>query len=80
MAGEGGSDRIQLLDQTTSTATTPTRNRYDDPHLGYELHEVDVSDVGSHMESMMSQYPPPYSAGWEVDSERGGKAQAPYNM
>ncbi len=75
-------DQLHLLEHSASIATTPTTPeiyRYDDPHPGYELQDVETSDIGVQKGVMNSVNPPPYSSTWDEDPERARKGVNSFN-
>jgi hypothetical protein len=71
MAENGSPDRMNLLEHAASIARPLPR--YDSSNSGYEMVDVDTSDIGTQKGSVASQYPPSYSATWDGDLEQVGK-------
>ncbi|KAH9206756.1 hypothetical protein DL95DRAFT_396674 [Leptodontidium sp. 2 PMI_412] len=64
-------DQLHLLDESASIARSPSSPesiRYDDPHDGFQLRDIENSDIGT---QRTPQYPPPYSSSWDSDPEIG---------
>lgn len=78
MAENGGSDRMNLLEHAASIAKSLPR--YDSSNTGYEMVDVDTSDIGTHRRSIASQDPPSYSATRDGDLEQVGKNEESDNL
>lgn len=77
MAGNGGSDQINLLQHVASMGKLASD--YDSSKSGYEMVDMESSDIGTHKGSISSQYPQTYSSTWETEFERTGKIDDSYN-
>jgi hypothetical protein len=78
MAETGNSDRLNLLGHAASFAKSIPG--YDSSKSGYEMVDIDTSDIGTHKSPITSQYPPSYSATWDGDIEHVGRDGDSYDM
>jgi len=78
MAESGSSDRLNLLGHAASFAKSISGN--DTSKSGYEMVDIDTSDIGTQKSPITSQYPPSYSSTWEGDLEQDGKNGDSYDM
>ncbi|KAK2624589.1 hypothetical protein QTJ16_005782 [Diplocarpon rosae] len=77
MVREAEQDRLHLLAHSASistgtTLTAPETHRYDDPHLGYQLQDIEGLHIGTQNTNTRSLSPSPYTSRWDQDSEQEG--------
>jgi hypothetical protein len=78
MAESGSSDRLNLLGHAASFVKSIPG--YSSSKSGYEMVDIDTSDIGTQRSPAAPQYPPSYSATWDEDVEHVGKDGESYDM
>lgn len=70
MPDSANSDKLDLLGDAASFARISGHDR---SKSGYEMVDIDTSDIGSQKSPITSRPPPSYTSYWDGDDERGGK-------
>jgi hypothetical protein len=78
MAESERSDRLNLLGHAAGFAKSISGQ--DNSRTGYEMVDIDTSDLGTQKSPISSQYPPSFSTTWDEDLERKPKNEESYNM